>query len=155
MFVASLLNFTLLTPVHLLWINMVTDSLPGLALGMEKAEGDVMQRKPRNSSDGIFSHGAGLDMVWQGIYLAIIELAAFFIGLYLEKGTISGIPNKKLYLIKLMSKMLLLVQATVSTLRLKFLGFPAGIYTKIKIIWLSRRTMKFQRARNLSKVTTK
>ena len=90
MFVASLLNFTLLTPVHLLWINMVTDSLPGLALGMEKAEGDVMQRKPRNSSDGIFSHGAGLDMVWQGIYLAIIELAAFFIGLYLEKGTISG-----------------------------------------------------------------
>ena len=90
MFVASLLNFTLLTPVHLLWINMVTDSLPGLALGMEKAEGDVMQRKPRNSSDGIFSNGAGLDMVWQGIYLAIIELAAFFIGLYLEKGTISG-----------------------------------------------------------------
>ena len=90
MFVASLLNFTLLTPVHLLWINMVTDSLPGLALGMEKAEGDVMQRKPRNSSDGIFAHGAGVDMVWQGIYLAIIELAAYFIGLYLEKGTISG-----------------------------------------------------------------
>lgn len=90
MFVASLLNFTLLTPVHLLWINMVTDSLPGLALGMEKAEGDVMTRKPRNSSDGIFAHGAGVDMVWQGIYLSIIELAAYFIGLYLEKGTIHG-----------------------------------------------------------------
>lgn len=90
MFVASLLNFTLLTPVHLLWINMVTDSLPGLALGMEKAEGDVMTRKPRNSSDGIFAHGAGFDMVWQGIYLAIIELAAYFIGLYIEKGTIAG-----------------------------------------------------------------
>ncbi|MCR4632889.1 MAG: calcium-translocating P-type ATPase, PMCA-type, partial [Erysipelotrichaceae bacterium] len=90
MFVASLLNFTLLTPVHLLWINMVTDSLPGLALGMEKAEGDVMTRKPRNSSDGIFAHGAGVDMVWQGIYLAIIELAAYFIGLYLERGTIAG-----------------------------------------------------------------
>ena len=90
MFVASLLNFTLLTPVHLLWINMVTDSLPGLALGMEKAEGDVMSRKPRNSSEGIFAHGAGVDMVWQGIYLAIIELLAYFIGLYLEKGTIAG-----------------------------------------------------------------
>ncbi len=90
MFVASLLNFTLLTPVHLLWINMVTDSLPGLALGMEKAEGDVMTRKPRNSSDGIFANGAGVDMVWQGIYLSIIELAAYFIGLYLEKGTIRG-----------------------------------------------------------------
>ncbi|MBR4471463.1 MAG: calcium-translocating P-type ATPase, PMCA-type [Erysipelotrichaceae bacterium] len=90
MFVASLLNFTLLRPVHLLWINMVTDSLPGLALGMEKAEGDVMTRKPRNSSDGIFSNGAGIDMVWQGIYLSIIELAAYFIGLHMERGTIHG-----------------------------------------------------------------
>ena len=90
MFVSSLLNFTLLNPVHLLWTNMVTDSLPGLSLGMEKAEGDVMKRKPRNSSDGIFAHGAGLDMAWQGIYLSIVELAAYFIGLYLEKGTISG-----------------------------------------------------------------
>ncbi|MBQ6334731.1 MAG: calcium-translocating P-type ATPase, PMCA-type [Erysipelotrichaceae bacterium] len=90
MFIASLLNFTLLTPVHLLWINMVTDSLPGLALGMEKAEGDVMTRKPRNSSDGIFSNGAGIDMVWQGIYLSIIELAAYFIGLKMERGTIAG-----------------------------------------------------------------
>ncbi len=90
MFVSSLLNFTLLSPVHLLWVNMVTDSLPGLALGMEKAEGDVMRRKPRNSSDGIFAHGAGLDMIWQGLYISIVELAAYFIGLYLEKGTISG-----------------------------------------------------------------
>ncbi|MCF0115466.1 MAG: HAD-IC family P-type ATPase, partial [Erysipelotrichaceae bacterium] len=57
MFVASILDFTMLTPVHLLWINMVTDSLPGLALGMEKAEGDVMKRKPRASTDGIFAHG--------------------------------------------------------------------------------------------------
>ena len=95
MFVASLLNFTILTPVHLLWVNMVTDSLPGLALGMEKAEGDVMTRKPRNASDGIFAHGAGVDMVWQGIYLAIIELAAYFIGLYLERGTIAGFFGAK------------------------------------------------------------
>lgn len=87
MFISSLLGFTLLTPVHLLWINMVTDSLPGLALGMEKAEGDVMKRKPRSSSDGIFSHGAGVDMVWQGIYISIVELAAYFIGLRLETGS--------------------------------------------------------------------
>lgn len=63
---------------------MVTDSLPGLALGMEKAEGNLMKRKPRATTDGIFSHGAGFDMVWQGIYLAIIELAAYFIGYWLE-----------------------------------------------------------------------
>ena len=91
MFFASLFNFTILTPVHLLWINMVTDSLPGLALGMERAEGDVMRRKPRASTDGIFSHGAGADMVWQGVYLAIIELAAYFIGFHLEQGSFDGV----------------------------------------------------------------
>ena len=82
MFVASILNFTILSPVHLLWVNMVTDSLPGLALGMEKAEGDLMLRKPRATTDGIFSGGAGLDMVWQGIYLALIEIAAYVIGFF-------------------------------------------------------------------------
>ena len=90
MFFASLLNFTILSPVHLLWINMVTDSLPGLALGMEKAEGDLMKRKPRSSSEGIFSNGAGFDMVWQGIYLSLIELAAYFIGYKLEIGSFEG-----------------------------------------------------------------
>jgi len=95
MFVSSLLNFNLLKPVHLLWINMVTDSLPGLALGMEKAEKDVMKRKPRNSSDSIFAHGAGADMVWQGIYIAVIELAAYFIGFYLENENLAifGAPD--------------------------------------------------------------
>ena len=90
MFVASILNFTILSPVHLLWVNMVTDSLPGLALGMEKAEDDIMTRKPRSSSDGIFANGSGFDMIWQGVYLAIVQLAAYFIGLYLETGTIKG-----------------------------------------------------------------
>ena len=82
MFVASIFNFTILSPVHLLWVNMVTDSLPGLALGMEKAEGNLMKRKPRATTDGIFSGGAGFDMVWQGIYLAAIEVAAFVIGFF-------------------------------------------------------------------------
>ncbi len=84
MFVASILHFTILSPVHLLWINMVTDSLPGLALGMEKAEGNVMRRKPRSSTAGVFSGGMGVDMIWQGIYLAVIEIAAYVIGYWLE-----------------------------------------------------------------------
>ena len=82
MFFSTIFNFTILGPIHLLWVNMVTDSLPGLALGMEKAEGNVMKRKPRLTTDGIFSHGAGLDMVWQGIYLAAIEIAAYIIGFF-------------------------------------------------------------------------
>ncbi|MCQ2463012.1 MAG: calcium-translocating P-type ATPase, PMCA-type [Clostridia bacterium] len=90
MFISSILGFNLLGAVHLLWINMVTDSLPGLALGMEKAEGNLMKRKPRATTDGIFSHGAGFDMVWQGVYLAVVELAAYFIGFKLEMGTLTG-----------------------------------------------------------------
>ncbi|MBQ7247551.1 MAG: calcium-translocating P-type ATPase, PMCA-type [Lachnospiraceae bacterium] len=91
MFLASMLNFTILQPVHLLWINMVTDSLPGLALGMEKAEGDLMTRRPRSSSEGIFSGGMGFDMVWQGIYLAIVEMSAYFIGYHMEYGSLTGV----------------------------------------------------------------
>ncbi len=92
-FFASILNFTILTPVHLLWINMVTDTLPGLALGMETAEGDLMKRKPRAKDESIFAGGAGAGMLWQGVYLAAIEIAAYYIGYYLENGSFTGIAN--------------------------------------------------------------
>ncbi|MBQ6067522.1 MAG: calcium-translocating P-type ATPase, PMCA-type [Clostridia bacterium] len=93
MFVSSIMHFRLMSAVHLLWVNMVTDSLPGLALGMEKAEGDIMRRKPRATTDGIFSHGAGFDMVWQGIYLSIVELAAYFIGYFMENGSFANLTS--------------------------------------------------------------
>ncbi len=92
-FFASILNFTILTPVHLLWINMVTDTLPGLALGMEHAEGELMKRKPRSKDESIFANGAGASMLWQGAYLAAIEIAAYYIGYHLENGSFSGITN--------------------------------------------------------------
>ena len=92
-FFASILNFTILTPVHLLWINMITDTLPGLALGMEKAEGDLMQRKPRAKNESIFAHGAGAGMLWQGVYLAAIEIGAYYIGYFLEHGAFTGIAS--------------------------------------------------------------
>ena len=92
-FFASILNFTILTPVHLLWINMVTDTLPGLALGMEGAEGDLMKRKPRAKNESIFAGGTGVSMLWQGAYLAAIEIAAYYIGFFLENGAFTGIAN--------------------------------------------------------------
>ena len=92
-FFASILNFTILKPVHLLWINMVTDTLPGLALGMEGAESGLMKRKPRPKNESIFANGVGFSMVWQGLYLAAIEIAAYYVGFYLEKGSFSGIAN--------------------------------------------------------------
>ena len=85
-FVATLLGFTLLQPVHLLWINLITDTFPALALGMEKPEPDVMQRPPRKSTDGIFAGGVGFDVAYQGIMVAILTLFAYFVGHYIESG---------------------------------------------------------------------
>ena len=56
-FIATLLGFTIFQPVHLLWINLITDCFPALALGMEKAEKDVMKRPPRDSKEGVFAGG--------------------------------------------------------------------------------------------------
>lgn len=88
-FISSIFALEVLSPTHLLWINMVTDSLPGLALGMEKAEEGVMKRKPRPSNESVFSNGAGLDIVLQGIYMATIILTSFFIG-YKMDGHLNG-----------------------------------------------------------------
>lgn len=85
-FVATMLGFTILHPVHLLWINLVTDCFPALALGLEKPEADIMRRKPRKTSDGIFAGGLGFDMAYQGIVVALLTLAAYFIGHYIESG---------------------------------------------------------------------
>ena len=85
-FIASLLSFTILKPVHLLFINLITDCFPALALGFEKPESDIMKRKPRNSKDGIFSGGLGIDCAYQGILVTLLTLAAFFIGEFLETG---------------------------------------------------------------------
>jgi len=85
-FGATLMGFVLLNPVHLLFINLVTDCFPALALGMEKAEPDTMQRPPRDSKDGIFSGGLGFDVVYQGILVTVITIAAYLIGSSFEFG---------------------------------------------------------------------
>lgn len=85
-FTANLLGFTILKPVHLLWINLVTDCFPALALSMEKGEKDLMKRPPRKSSDGIFAGGVGFDVVYQGLFVMLLTLAAYFIGHFMEAG---------------------------------------------------------------------
>ncbi len=85
-FGATLMGFVLLNPVHLLFINLVTDCFPALALGMEEAEPDTMNRPPRNSKDGIFSGGLGVDVVYQGVLVTVITLAAYLIGASMEFG---------------------------------------------------------------------
>ncbi len=86
-FFASILGFILLNPVHLLFINLVTDCFPALALGMEKAEPDTMTRPPRNSKDGIFAGGLGFDVIYQGVLVTVITIAAYLIGSAIEFGS--------------------------------------------------------------------
>ncbi len=85
-FVATFCGFSILKPAHILFINLVTDSLPALALGAEKEEPDIMTRKPRKSDEGIFANGLGFNVAYQGLMVSVITLAAYFIGHYMEAG---------------------------------------------------------------------
>lgn len=85
-FAASMLGFTILNPVHLLWINLITDCFPALALGMERGEADAMKRPPRDSKDGIFSNGVGAGVAIQGFFIALLTLASYFVGHFMEAG---------------------------------------------------------------------
>ncbi|MBQ8339391.1 MAG: cation-translocating P-type ATPase [Clostridia bacterium] len=79
-FFATLLGFTIFKPVHLLWINLITDCFPVLALGMEKPEADVMNRKPRDSKEGIFAGGLGAAVAYQGVLVTLITLGSYLLG---------------------------------------------------------------------------
>ncbi len=85
-FFSTLLGFTILQPVHLLWINLITDCFPALALGMEKSERDVMKRAPRRADDGIFAGGMGFDVALQGVVITALTLLSYFVGHFMEAG---------------------------------------------------------------------
>ncbi|MCL2522184.1 MAG: calcium-translocating P-type ATPase, PMCA-type [Erysipelotrichales bacterium] len=78
-FTAMKLGIPLL-PVHLLWINLITDSLPAFALGLEPAEADIMEVPPRQKNESFFARGLGFSIFWQGVMIGGITLYAYIIG---------------------------------------------------------------------------
>lgn len=84
-----------LVPVQLLWLNLVTDSLPALALGVENVEDGIMDQKPRDGRESLFAHGFAGRLAWQGAMVGILTLAAYFLGEYVlsDPSTASGTAN--------------------------------------------------------------
>ncbi len=82
-FFATLFGFTIFAPVHLLWINLITDCFPALALGMEKSEASIMKRNPRHSKEGIFAGGLGFAVGYQGVLVTLITMVSYLIGRYI------------------------------------------------------------------------
>lgn len=78
LFIATLIGWRILEPIHILWINLVTDTLPALALGLEKADSDVMSKKPRKSSSSIFAGGVGIAIIYQGLLEAGLTLMVYY-----------------------------------------------------------------------------
>ena len=85
-FFATLIGFTILEPVHLLWINLITDCFPALALGMEKSEADSMKKPPRDPREGIFAGGMAFDVFFQGAIVTVLVMISFIIGEFIESG---------------------------------------------------------------------
>ena len=77
-------SFVIFNPVHLLWINLISDCFPAIALGMEPAEDGIMSRKPRSSNSHIFSDGMGINLLWQGIVITILTIISYVIGYQTE-----------------------------------------------------------------------
>jgi Ca2+-transporting ATPase len=82
MLLASILALPLpMLPIQILWVNLVTDGLPAMALGMEPPEPGIMKRRPRPKDESIFAHNMSLTIFSRGIYIAVITIATFLIAL--------------------------------------------------------------------------
>lgn len=93
LFLAILLGWPApLRPIHILWVNLITDSLPALSLGVDPGSKDVMNEKPRNSRESLFANGMGLNMVFNGLLIGLLSLAAFIIGAKMYSNSTSLFP---------------------------------------------------------------
>lgn len=90
LFTAILLNWSSpLLPIHILWINLITDSLPALALGVDPKDPNVMSEPPRNPKDNLFSNGTGVTLILLGIIIGFTTLLAFKVGEYLYPSSLA------------------------------------------------------------------
>lgn len=128
-FAAMLLwHKTPLLSMQLLWINLVTDSLPAIALGMEPVEEDIMSQRPRPKDEGLFAHGFGRKTILQGCMFAILSLTAFWLGEHVTGQTAGG---------RTMTFMVLALSQVIQAfnMRSEHSLFRIGAFTNHKLNW--------------------
>lgn len=81
LFMMTMLNWSIFAPVQILWINLVTDTFPAIALGIEKGEKNIMQQKPRGSKSNFLSNGVGSSIIYQGLLEGLLTLGVYWIAL--------------------------------------------------------------------------
>ena len=89
--ITDISHLEILLPIHILWINLVTDSLPALALAFDPANADIMKRKPTKPGKGVFTKGMTWRVIYQGVMIGLLTLAAFMIGLATTTEPIDGL----------------------------------------------------------------
>ena len=123
-----------LLPIQILWINLVTDSLPALALAVDPAEKDIMNKKPKKEK-GIFTKGMSLRVIYQGIMIGLITLAAFIIGLATPSATTDA---EKIQIGQTMAFCVLALSELVHVFNVrdnKKSIFKGGLFSNSKLIW--------------------
>ena len=89
--ITDIAHLEILLPIHILWINLVTDSLPALALAFDPANSDIMKRKPNKPEKGVFTKGMTWRVIYQGVMIGLLTLAAFMIGLATTTEPLDGL----------------------------------------------------------------
>lgn len=133
-------HLEILLPIHILWINLVTDSLPALALAFDPANQDIMTRKPANPKKGVFTKGMTWRVIYQGAMIGLLTLAAFMIGLATTKEPIGGLTldQSKIEVGQTMAFVTLALSELVHVFNVrnnKQSVFKTGIGNNRKLIW--------------------
>lgn len=137
--ITDISSLEILLPIHILWINLVTDSLPALALAFDPANSDIMERKPIKSGKGIFTKGMTWRVIYQGIMIGLLTLGAFMIGLGTTKTPINGLTldQSKIEVGQTMAFITLSLSELVHVFNVrnnKKSIFKTGIFSNIKLI---------------------
>ena len=138
--ITDIAHLEILLPIHILWINLVTDSLPALALAFDPANKDIMNRKPNKPGKGVFTKGMTWRVIYQGVMIGLLTLAAFMIGLATTTHAIDGLTldESKIEVGQTMAFITLAFSELVHVYSIrnnKLSIFKTGIKGNSKLIW--------------------